>query len=201
MASDAVTLIMNDHRLMESMFEQVQAGEGDRRALVEEIAARLTAHARAEEKKVYPALARAEPSEKDEVHHGVDEHHEAEELLEKVMQNLDSPKFDQMFSEFAQAVKHHVEEEESEILPALRDAVDRSTLEQLGDEFMRARLAELRSAGYDSDDEHAAAYDKGRSDLTEATRDELYEMAKEADISGRSTMNKDELAESLRRER
>jgi hypothetical protein len=72
----------------------------------------------------------------------------------------------------------HVEEEESEVLPALRDAVDKATLERLGEEFMRARMNELRKAGFDDEAEHAAAYDRGRTDLADATRDDLYEMAK-----------------------
>ncbi|GAA1787697.1 hemerythrin domain-containing protein [Planosporangium flavigriseum] len=200
MASDAVTLIMNDHRMLEDLFEQVQSGKGDRRALVEEIAARLMAHAQAEEKKVYPALTKADPSEKDEVHHGYEEHDEAEQLLKKAQQNIDSPQFEQMFTEFVNAVKHHVEEEESEILPALRDAVDKAKLEQLGQAFTELRLDELRKAGFDAETEHAAAYARGRSDLTDATRDELYEMAKDADISGRSSMSKTELSKALRQQ-
>ena len=37
-----------------------------------------------------------------------------------------------------------------------------------------------------------------RRPYEEWTRDELYERAREADISGRSTMNKEELIEALR---
>jgi hypothetical protein len=51
---------------------------------------------------------------------------------------------------------------------------------------MRARMNELRKAGFDDQAEHAAAYDRGRTDLADATRDKLYEMAKDADISGRA---------------
>jgi hemerythrin superfamily protein len=200
MSPDAVSLIMNDHRVLESLFERVQGGQGDRQALVEEIAARLAAHSHAEEKKVYPALSKADPSEKDEVEHGYHEHDEAEQLLQRVVQNIDSPQFEQMFTEFVQAVKHHVEEEESTILPALREAVDKSTLERLGEAFTEVRLDELRRAGFDEDAEHAAAYDRGRSDLTDATRDEMYEMAKDAEIEGRSSMNKDELSQALRQQ-
>jgi hemerythrin superfamily protein len=200
MASDAVTLIMNDHRMLEKLFEQVQSGSGDRKTLVDEIAARLTAHARAEEQKVYPALTKADPGESDEVEHAYHEHDEAEELLEKVVKNVDSPQFDRIFAEFVKAVEHHVEEEESEVLPALREAVDKASLDKLGDAFMTVRMKELRKAGFDDEAEHAAAYAKGRSDLSDATRDELYEMAKDADIEGRSSMNKDELSKALRRQ-
>jgi hemerythrin superfamily protein len=195
MASDAISLIMHDHRVLEGLFEQVQAGKGDQRALVEEIAARLTAHSRAEEQKVYPAIKKTVPDEKDEVDHGYHEHEEAEELLENALQRIDSSEFEQVFTQFVEAVKHHVEEEETEILPALRKAADNKQLEQLGEQFAQARMEELRKAGVD---EGGAAYAKGRGDLSEATRDELYEKAKDADISGRSNMSKDELAKALR---
>jgi hemerythrin superfamily protein len=188
---------MNDHRVLENLFEQVQGGQGDRKALIEEISARLTAHSHAEEKNVYPALTKADPGEKDEVEHGYHEHDEAEELLQQVIQNVDSPQFEQRFTEFVQAVKHHVEEEESTILPALRQAVDRATLERLGEAFTEVRLDELRRAGFDEEAEHGAAYDRGRSDVADATRDELYEMARDAEVPGRSSMNKDELSQAL----
>jgi hemerythrin superfamily protein len=48
MASDTVTLITMDHRLLEDLFAQLQAGKGDRQKLVDEITARLTAHTQAE---------------------------------------------------------------------------------------------------------------------------------------------------------
>jgi hemerythrin superfamily protein len=200
MGPDAVDLIMNDHRVLESLFEQVQAGEGDRRTLVDEIAARLTAHSHAEEKKVYPTLTKADPGEKDDVDHAYHEHDEAEELLQQVVRSVDSPRFEQVFAEFVQAVTHHVEEEESKVLPALREAVDQATLERLGEAFTEVRIDELRRAGFDQEDQHAAAYDRGRADHADATRDDLYEMARDADIPGRSSMNKDDLGQALRRQ-
>jgi hypothetical protein len=45
------------------------------------------------------------------------------------------------------AVTHHVEEEESEILPALRDALDAGRLEELGEAFERRRIEELAEFG------------------------------------------------------
>src|SRR5688572_24789669 len=116
MTSDAIGLITDDHRILEGLFDQLQAGNGDRRILVEEITARLTAHARAEEKHVYPAIAQSAPDEGDEVGHGYDEHHEAEHLLRKVHNLIGSPHFDQAVTEFVAAVKHHIEEEESQVL-------------------------------------------------------------------------------------
>jgi len=193
MGSDAVTLITNDHRALEALFRQLQTGKGDRRALVDEVAARLTAHSRAEEQHVYPAARDAGPVDESTVDHAYHEHAEADHLLNKVRNLIHSPHFDQALDEFVAAVKHHVEEEESEVLPALRKAVDKATLQRLGDAFDNARLELVRRAGLDTP--HTARSD---GDLTDATRDELYELAKQADIAGRSTMNKNQLARALR---
>ncbi|MGN9909902.1 hemerythrin domain-containing protein [Phytohabitans sp. LJ34] len=183
-ADDAVTLIEKDHRALEALFDRVTAGDGDRDALIEQINVRLAAHSRAEEAEVYPAIVQAQPGEEEDVEHAHHEHHEAEHLLRKARNLTVSPHFDEAFQAFVGAVRHHVEEEEQKILPALRKAVDQATLEQLGAAFEQARTELLG--------------DESGEDLGQATKTELYEMAKEAEIPGRSTMTKDELAEALR---
>jgi hemerythrin superfamily protein len=149
MADDAVTLIKNDHRVMERLFERLKSGDGDRRALVAEIAAMLNAHSRAEEEQVYPAIANADP---EEVEHAYEEHEEAEDLLHRLQQaDPDRPEFQRALVDLLDAVTHHVEEEERAVLPALEQAVDRQTLERLGADFMRVRRAELAKAGFGAD--------------------------------------------------
>ena len=195
MASDAVSLIEQDHRELEALFQRVLAGDGDRRAAVEEITARLTAHARAEEEEVYPALTKADPDEEAEVDHAYDEHHEAEHLLRKARNLVATAHFEDAFTAFVGAVKHHVEEEETEVLPALREAVDAKTLMRLGTAFDRVRRELLGASVTAAPAEEMALAGEPAAD---ATRDELYEKAKRADIHGRSTMTKQELAEALR---
>ncbi|HEU4425112.1 MAG TPA: hemerythrin domain-containing protein [Pilimelia sp.] len=206
MASDAVTLIMNDHRVMEALFERLKDRNSDRRALVTEVAARLSAHSWAEEEKVYPALLKADPGEEGEVYHGVEEHHEAADLLHKLLvADPASQQFDTVLKQFVDAVQHHVEEEESEILPDLATKVDAARLEKLGEAFEQRRLEILRSHGIDDkavgSGGPAMRMDQARpgrsADTEQMTRDELYEKAKEADIPGRSQMNKDELAKAV----
>jgi hemerythrin superfamily protein len=177
MASDAISLIKHDHRVLEDLFDQVKASKGDRYGLLEEIAALLTAHSRAEEQQVYPAVDNAVPDHGHDLQRSAQEHDEAEELLENALQAVDTAEFDEIFAEFVEVVSHHVEEEESEILPALQQAVDRATLLQLGEEFARAKAEELSRSGFDDDDvderEHAAAYDRAGADLAGATRDQV----------------------------
>jgi hemerythrin superfamily protein len=207
MAADAVTLIMNDHRLLEGLLTQLAADQGDRHALVEEITARLTAHARAEEQEVYPAITQVDPDEKPEVDHAYEEHMEAEHELAKVRNLIASPHFGDAVTGFIAAVQHHVEEEENEVLPRLREAVASDELQRLGAAFAQARARELAETGFAAPDDAdgnmdtETLVDNDADALAKATRDELYEMAKEADIAGRSSMNKEELAKALRKHR
>ncbi|MFI5914437.1 hemerythrin domain-containing protein [Dactylosporangium sp. NPDC051541] len=138
---DAARLIERDHRAMEELFDRVRSGTGDRVALLNEVAVRLTAHARAEEQEVYPAVEQAGPEGDDEVEHAFDEHHEAEYLLRAARNLTGSPHFDEAFAAFVAAVAHHVEEEEQEVLPTLRNTVDADELERLGTAFEQTRLA------------------------------------------------------------
>jgi hemerythrin-like domain-containing protein len=153
MADDAVTAIKADHRAMERLFERMRA-PGDRAALVKECVARLSAHSWAEEERVYPAIVKADPPEEGQVYHGVEEHHEAEELLHK-LEEIDpsSADWEPALEEFVAAVKHHVEEEETKILPALAEAVDRAKLEQLGAAFEERRMAVLTEHGVGTQEE------------------------------------------------
>lgn len=183
MALDAVSAITQDHRVMERLFEECKTNKDNRPALVAEIKARLKAHSVAEEERVYPELAREEPGEADEVYHGIEEHREAEELLLRLeTTDPESERFDTALEEFVSAVKHHVEEEENEILPDLEDAVDRGRLEELGAAFEDRRKQLLAASGIDEN----------------MTKAELYERAKQADIPGRSSMSKEELSRALR---
>ncbi|MFI5908959.1 hemerythrin domain-containing protein [Dactylosporangium sp. NPDC051541] len=143
MASDAVTLITTDHRMMEQLFERLRTADGDRQLLLDECAARLTAHSHAEEQQVYPHLPSA-----DEAHHGADEHHEAERLLHDLQRiSPEGPDFDDKLEEFIAAVRHHVEHEEAVLLPELREALSPERLDELGTAFEAVRIAELAVAG------------------------------------------------------
>jgi hemerythrin superfamily protein len=137
---DAVALITRDHRELEQLFERLRNEPEHRAGLLNMVGPLLVAHSRAEEEHVYPKLAEARPEEKGEVHHGKEEHEEAEKLLAALQQaDPDSPEFTQRLEKFVDAVTHHVEEEENKILPALREAVSKDRLGELGYAFAERR--------------------------------------------------------------
>jgi hemerythrin superfamily protein len=147
--ADVINLITTDHRAMERLFDRLETDRSRRPELLKQVSAMLMAHARAEEEGVYPAIAR-EAGEEDDIEHSEDEHQEAESLL-KVLERTDpdSSEFDVRLHEFIDAVKHHIEDEETEILPALRQSVSKKRLNELGKAFDDRRRQELSAHGFD----------------------------------------------------
>lgn len=176
---DVVDLIMADHREVERLFEVLQKQPEQRPIAAPTVAALLIAHSRAEEAEVYP-VARDEAGETDEVAHSQEEHAEAEQLLER-LQNTDpsSSSYEDVLQELIDSVTHHVEEEESNVLPGMRERLSDERRAELGEAFARARAEHLGEKP------------------GEATREELVVQAKNAGIEGASNMTKDELKKRL----
>ncbi|WP_067180151.1 hemerythrin domain-containing protein [Microtetraspora niveoalba] len=183
MAVDVIGLITADHRDIEALFERIRETPENRPALVAELAAKFVAHSRAEEEKVYPVLAKKDPSEKKEVHHGAEEHHEAEEILSRLIAaDPDGPDFDGPFQELVGAITHHVEEEESEVLPALAKALPPRRLAEMGREFSERKARELSGPTRPA----------GRS------KEELLQEAEKEGVQGRSQMTKEQLITAIK---
>jgi hemerythrin superfamily protein len=177
---DVVDLIMQDHREVERLFEELRTSPDKRPNLVPVLTALLTAHSRAEEAEVYP-VARDEAGETDEVAHSQEEHVEADQLLARLAESdPESADFDDVLNDLVSAVKHHVEEEESKVLPGLRERLSDARRAELGEAFASSREQHLGEQPGD------------------ITKDELSQQARNAGVSGASTLSKDELAEKLK---
>lgn len=195
MADDVISMLTTDHRELERLFDMMTKDKNSRPLALPLAVAMLEAHSRAEEEQVYPVLAR-EAGDKEGAEHGADEHHEAEQQGKRLLEmDWESEEFDQALEEWISAVRHHVEEEENELLPELKRAVDADRLRELGAAFASRRARSLAGQPL------AAAGGGTRPDTGDKTRDELYEEARELGVQGRSTMTKDELAQQVEKER
>lgn len=180
MSWDVVELIEQDHREVERLFDELRAHPAKRALLVPVVSAVLIAHSRAEEAEVYP-VARQEAGETDEVAHSQEEHAEAEQVLARLASaDPDSGEFDKALHELIESVTHHVEEEESHVLPGLRERLDEGRRQELGRAFAAARAQHLGDRPGD------------------ASKQELLAQARNAGVSGASSMSKEELAAELR---
>lgn len=176
--NDVVDLILNDHRELERLFDTLLNDPGQRVTLVPVMTTLLTAHSRAEESEVYPAAREAGGEE--DVEHSQKEHLEADQLAAKVAAaDPDSPGFATALQELIDAVKHHVEEEESTVLPGIRQRIDEARRAELGAAFLAAR------------EEHLGDQP---ADITKA---DLEQQAANINLTGASSKSKAELKDEL----
>ena len=148
MAQDAVELIKSDHRKVEQLFREFEEA-GDRayktkQELVGQIVEELQVHATIEEEIYYPAVeAKARKDGKELIAEAVEEHHVVKILLGELsaMSSEDEP-FDAKVTVLMENVRHHVEEEESELLPQSEKILGTDELTRLGEQ-MAARKRQL----------------------------------------------------------
>jgi hemerythrin superfamily protein len=145
---DAVALIKADHREVEKLFHEFEDA-GDRayktkQQLVSQIIKELEVHATIEEEIYYPAVdAKAKKDGKELVAEAVEEHHVVKVLLgELATMSAEDDAFDAKVTVLIENVRHHVEEEEEELLPQSEKILGDEELARLG-EAMAARKQQL----------------------------------------------------------
>jgi hypothetical protein len=141
LVSGVVTLIKEDHRELEAVFRKLESAEPKEfKRLLQQVASLLLPHSKAEEEVVYPAIKELVPSEGSDVDDGLAEHHHVEETLKELLaSDPEAPGVDGLIAAMIGEVRHHVEEEEEEILPAFADAATNQQLGDLGDRFTEAK--------------------------------------------------------------
>jgi hemerythrin superfamily protein len=147
-AQDAVALIKADHREVEKLFHEFEDA-GDRayktkQQLVSQIIKELEVHATIEEEIYYPAVdAKAKKDGKELVAEAVEEHHVVKVLLgELATMSAEDDAFDAKVTVLMENVRHHVEEEEEELLPQSEEILGDEEPARLG-EAMAARKQQL----------------------------------------------------------
>lgn len=176
---DVLDHLIEEHRKVERLLAEIKQSDpgAERDRLFAEIDTSLRTHMAVEERFLYPLIA--EHIGKEEADDATDEHTLARAGLASVKERLEEGAFEAAVDILEQGISHHVSEEEEELFPELR--------EKAGDQL----------AGLDPEQLEDEVTPDADVDLT---RDELYEQAKDADIEGRSSMTKDELAAALGRD-
>jgi hemerythrin superfamily protein len=143
---DAITLLKRDHERVEKLFKQYEdAGPRaykTKRGIVDRIIRELVQHAEIEEQVFYPAVREMVPDEEDLVLESLEEHH----LVEVTLAELDGmdpeeERFDAKVRVLIEHTRHHVEEEETELFPAVRDALGRKQLTEIAERMEHVRKA------------------------------------------------------------
>jgi hemerythrin-like domain-containing protein len=141
---DAIKLIKEDHKTVEGIFKQFeQAGSKaykTKRRLADRAIKELSVHAAIEERVLYPAMKKLGGEFQEMLEEAHVEHAEAKKAL-RAMVGLsgDDPLLDAKMSALIGGVRHHVKEEETEMLPKFRKAMSRAALADLGERLQQAK--------------------------------------------------------------
>jgi hemerythrin superfamily protein len=139
---DAISLLKADHREVKGWFDDYEDAEDDaeKAALSANICAALKVHTQIEEEIFYPA-ARAATGDNDLLDEAKVEHAGAKDLIAQIeAMNVGDDLYDAKVKVLGEQIKHHVEEEETELFPEALEA--KMDLKALGEQ-LAARKMEL----------------------------------------------------------
>ena len=139
--NDPMTILKADHREAKRLLNALSESEEglEREKMCTELTTALKLHMELEETLLYPlvqSLIGAEDAEEANIEHGL-----AREGVATMGGMVSKPGFGAAVEMLKGGIMHHVEEEEGEILPELKDKMERSEWLALGDKILAAKQA------------------------------------------------------------
>lgn len=140
---DVIDELSTDHREVDELFEQIEAapaGDAERKRLLDQATIELVRHSVAEEMHLYPAVRQHLPDGDSIADRELHDHQRVEEMLKDLEpRDADAPDFDHLVLRLKHEVTSHVEDEESNLFPRLREHCTADALEQLGEQVRSAK--------------------------------------------------------------
>jgi hemerythrin superfamily protein len=134
---NALTILKTDHKTVETLFKQFEGlsdkAKTQKKKIVERIIHELAIHATIEEQVFYPGVREALPDVEDTILEALEEHHIVKWTLSELEKMTpDDERFDAKVTVLIESVRHHVKEEEQELFPKVRKALDKKKLDAIG---------------------------------------------------------------------
>jgi hemerythrin superfamily protein len=142
MSHDAIVMLKEDHKEVRRLFRQFEKAEepAEQGKIVDQILEALTVHTYLENEVMYPEVRKLLPDLEDDVLESYEEHHVADVLcMELASMKPDDERFEAKTTVLIENVEHHIEEEEQEWFPKVREGLGRKQLVEIGE-----RMEELR---------------------------------------------------------
>lgn len=139
---DAVDVLTRDHRHIEDLFASYESTSdpAEQTKVAHAVVHDLAVHGEIEELLFYPRIRAVLPDGDALADEAVHEHLEIKRTLNDIdRMRADDDAFDGKMRALMAEVRHHVEEEESELFPRIRDAVGRDDLVDLAAHLETAR--------------------------------------------------------------
>jgi hemerythrin-like domain-containing protein len=144
MPTDAIVLLKDEHKLIKKAFRDFEkAGEkayAEKGKVVKRIIELLTVHTYIENEVMYPRVRELLPEVEDDVLESYEEHHVADLLvMELYAMKPQNERFTAKTTVLIENVEHHIDEEEKEWFPKVREGLGRKQLQELGEAMVQAR--------------------------------------------------------------
>ena len=144
MSTDAIVLLKADHKELRKVFTDFEkAGENAHTAkgkLVDRMIELLTVHTYIENEVMYPRVRALLPDLEDDVLESYEEHHVADLLVvELAALAPTAERFTAKTTVLIENVLHHMDEEEQDWFPKVREALGRKQLQELGAERLEMK--------------------------------------------------------------
>jgi hemerythrin-like domain-containing protein len=143
-SNDAIVMLKDDHKEILAAFKKFEAaGDGAHKtkgALVDRIIELLTVHTYIENEIMYPRVRELVPELEDDVLESYEEHHVADVLvMELSAMQPEDERFTAKATVLIENVRHHIEEEEDEWFPKVREALGRTALQEIGEAMQESK--------------------------------------------------------------
>ena len=125
---NAIKMLKRQHREVEALFKQLEKARSarPRQKAFYEIADKLAVHAAIEEQHFYPSVNRRTTEEL--LLESVEEHLGIKRVLTDLLAvDVDDETFDAKVKVLKEQIEHHVEEEENDLFPKVRQLLDAAT--------------------------------------------------------------------------
>jgi hemerythrin superfamily protein len=144
MSHDAIVQLKEDHQEVRKVFRDFQqAGDNATKRkgeLVDKMIELLTVHTYIENEVMYPRVRELLPDLEDDVLESYEEHHVADVLVvELAAMKPTDERFDAKTTVLIENVTHHMDEEEQDWFPKVREGLGRKALQEIGEELLAAR--------------------------------------------------------------
>jgi hemerythrin superfamily protein len=143
MSQDAIVMLREDHKEVRALFREFQKSsttQARKGAIVEKVIELLTVHTYIENEVMYPRVRDLLPELEDDVLESYEEHHVADVLvMELTTMTPADERFEAKTTVLIENVTHHIEEEEQDWFPKVREGLSRTQLRELGEELAQAK--------------------------------------------------------------
>ena len=143
MSQDAIVMLKDDHKEVRSLFREFQKSSTTRARkgrLVEQIIELLTVHTFIENEVMYPRVRELLPQLEDDILESYEEHHVADVLVvELAGMSPENERFVAKTTVLIENVTHHMQEEEQDWFPKVREGLSRTQLREIGAELAQAK--------------------------------------------------------------